>query len=115
MLVYKKFFYLISNKKMSIIWLDGLINVDEKNNTTLVGGIIFIVINLLSILSSFVFFDTYRKNVQMQKAPCNLIFTLFISMIIFNVLIIDNLLFFKIIFEGLLSLNIFIIFFSYLM
>lgn len=58
---------------MSIVWLDGLITIDENNNPNLEGGIIFIVVNLLSIISSLVFFDTYRKNVQMQKAPCNIL------------------------------------------
>lgn len=56
---------------MSIIWLDGLIYFNEKNEIQIAGSIFFIILNFLSIISTFVFFNTYRKNVQMQKAPCN--------------------------------------------
>jgi hypothetical protein len=63
---------------MSIIWFDGLITLEEKNQFQLEGGIVFMTINFLSIISSFVFFDTYRKNVQMQKAPCKLLKKIFL-------------------------------------
>lgn len=55
---------------MSIIWLDGLINYGENKEVEFEGGFIFILINIFSIISSVVFFQCYRKNVQMQKAPC---------------------------------------------
>lgn len=69
---------------MSIIWLDGLITVDEKNNFHLQGGMIFMIINFLSILSAYVFFDSYRKNVQMQKAPCKIFLTKKFNFILFR-------------------------------
>jgi hypothetical protein len=71
---------------MSMIWFDGIIELEENEKMKMKGGLIFMTLNILSIICFIVFFDSYRKNVLMQKAPCK--FYIIISFLIFLIEII---------------------------